>query len=138
MMARHAWIAWVLAGCGSHPPTALVQPCADAVVEADLQRTISLVHERALMQDHEGAAALFDARGQFALAWAALKHARARSDTVDELGYGLAQLLDSPRNAAAMGQRARMRAQARHSAEALAKRLEALYTAVIEARRCAS
>ncbi|NUP97279.1 MAG: glycosyltransferase family 1 protein, partial [Planctomycetaceae bacterium] len=46
--------------------------------------------------------------------------------------------LDSPRNAAAMGQRARMRAQSRHSAEALATRLEALYTAVIEARRCAS
>lgn len=59
-------------------------------------------------------------------------------NTVDELAYGLAQLLDSPRNAAAMGQRARMRAQSRHSAEALATRLEALYTAVIEARRCAS
>ena len=58
--------------------------------------------------------------------------------TVDELGFGLAQLLDSPRNAAAMGQRARMRAQARHSGAALAGRLEALYTAVIEARRCAS
>jgi glycosyltransferase involved in cell wall biosynthesis len=58
--------------------------------------------------------------------------------TVDELAYGLAQILDDEARAAAMGQRARMRAQARHSAAALATRLEQLYTTVIEARRCAS
>ncbi len=58
--------------------------------------------------------------------------------TVDELAYGLAQLLDQPSQAHAMGQRARIRAQTRHSAQALATRLEQLYTAVVEARRCAS
>ncbi len=54
--------------------------------------------------------------------------------SVDELAYGLAQLLDAPAQAIAMGQRARMRAQSRHSAEALATRLEQLYQAVLAAR----
>lgn len=58
--------------------------------------------------------------------------------SVDELAYGLARLLDDEAAAKAMGQRARVRVQARHSAEALAARLEQLYTAVVEARRCAS
>ncbi|MBM3986558.1 MAG: glycosyltransferase family 4 protein [Planctomycetes bacterium] len=54
--------------------------------------------------------------------------------SVDELAYGLAQLLESPAEAHAMGQRARMRAQSRHSAQALATRLEQLYQAVVAAR----
>jgi hypothetical protein len=37
-----------------------------------------------------------------------------------------------------MGQRARLRVSSRHGAEALAARLEDLYTAVLESRRCAS
>lgn len=58
--------------------------------------------------------------------------------SVDELSYGLAQLLEAPQQAVAMGQRARMRAQSRHSAEALAGRLEQLYQAVIAARSAAT
>jgi glycosyltransferase involved in cell wall biosynthesis len=58
--------------------------------------------------------------------------------SVDELAYGLAQLLEAPHQAVAMGQRARMRAQSRHSAEALAGRLEQLYQAVIGARSAAT
>jgi glycosyltransferase involved in cell wall biosynthesis len=57
---------------------------------------------------------------------------------VDELAYGLAQLLDDPAGRAAMGQRARLRVLARHSAAALAERLEALYRAVLEEAPCAS
>ena len=53
---------------------------------------------------------------------------------VDDLAYGLAQLLDEPGLAAALGQRARIRVQARHGAESLAERLEALYTAVVQER----
>jgi len=57
---------------------------------------------------------------------------------VDELAYGLARLLDDASLAKAMGQRARLRVSSRHGAEALAARLEDLYTAVLESRRCAS
>jgi glycosyltransferase involved in cell wall biosynthesis len=59
-------------------------------------------------------------------------------ETVDELAYGLSRLLDDPAGARAMGQRARTRIPARHSAEQLATRLEQLYTAVVEGRRCGS
>jgi glycosyltransferase involved in cell wall biosynthesis len=58
--------------------------------------------------------------------------------TVDELGYGLARLLDDPAAASAMGQRARLRVAARHSAESLATRLDQLYQAVAQERACAS
>jgi glycosyltransferase involved in cell wall biosynthesis len=58
--------------------------------------------------------------------------------TVEELAFGLAQLLDSPPLCAAMGQRARLRVQDRYSARALASRLEALYRGVVEERACAS
>jgi len=58
--------------------------------------------------------------------------------TVDELGYGLARLLDDPAGASAMGQRARLRVAARHSAESLATRLDQLYQAVAQERACAS
>lgn len=58
--------------------------------------------------------------------------------TVDELGYGLARLLDDPAAASAMGQRARLRVGARHSAESLATRLDQLYQAVAQERACAS
>jgi len=59
-------------------------------------------------------------------------------ETADELAYGLARLLDDPRAGRAMGRRARLRVAERHSAAALADRLEALYRAVCEERRCAS
>jgi glycosyltransferase involved in cell wall biosynthesis len=57
---------------------------------------------------------------------------------VDELAFGLAQLLDDPRLGPAMGLRARMRVATRHSAEALAGRLEDVYRIVVEERKCAS
>jgi glycosyltransferase involved in cell wall biosynthesis len=59
-------------------------------------------------------------------------------DTVDELAFGVAQLVDSPATASAMGQRARIRVADRHSARALADRLENLYQLVVEERACAS
>jgi glycosyltransferase involved in cell wall biosynthesis len=59
-------------------------------------------------------------------------------ESVDELAYGLARLLEDPAGARAMGRRARIRAQARHSAAGLADRLERLYAAVPEERRCGS
>ncbi len=55
-----------------------------------------------------------------------------------ELAFGLAQLLDHPELRASMGARARVRGAARHSAEALADRLEAVYRAVLEEGACAS
>ncbi len=57
---------------------------------------------------------------------------------VDELAFGLAQLLDDPHLGPAMGQRARTRVASRHSAEALAGRLEDVYRIVAEERKCAS
>ena len=59
-------------------------------------------------------------------------------DDVDELAFGLAQLLDDPAERERMGQRARVRVRERHSAASLADRLEALYTAVLEEPRCDS
>ncbi len=56
-------------------------------------------------------------------------------ETADELAFGLDQLLSDPASRAGCGQRARMRVEARHSAKALADRLEALYRAVVEARQ---
>ncbi len=58
--------------------------------------------------------------------------------TVDELAFGLAQLLDAPATWPAIAVRARMRVESRHSARALADRLEALYRTVVEERACAS
>jgi glycosyltransferase involved in cell wall biosynthesis len=58
--------------------------------------------------------------------------------TVEELAFGLAQILDAPTLGVAMGQRARLRVRDRHSAQALAGRLEALYRVVVEERACAS
>jgi glycosyltransferase involved in cell wall biosynthesis len=57
---------------------------------------------------------------------------------VDELAFGLAQLLDAPGLGAEMGHRARLRVAQRHAAAALADRLEELYRAVIEERACAT
>jgi glycosyltransferase involved in cell wall biosynthesis len=57
---------------------------------------------------------------------------------VDELAYGLAQLLDDADLAQDMGHRARLRVAQRHSAEALTDRLEGLYRAVLEEVPCAS
>ncbi|MDA1263650.1 MAG: glycosyltransferase [Planctomycetota bacterium] len=59
-------------------------------------------------------------------------------EDADELAYGLAQLLDSPQLARDMGHRARLRVQERHSAAALADRLEAVYLSVLEEAPCAS
>lgn len=52
-----------------------------------------------------------------------------------ELAYGLDRLLAEPRLRSEMGFRARVRVRTRHSAEALADRLEAVYRAVMEERR---
>ena len=56
----------------------------------------------------------------------------------DELAFFLAQLLDDPSIGPAMGKRARVRVASRHSAAALAGRLEQLYRVVVEERACAS
>jgi glycosyltransferase involved in cell wall biosynthesis len=53
----------------------------------------------------------------------------------DELAYGLSKLVEDPKLCGGMGARARLRIEARHSAEALADRLEAVYAAVLEERR---
>ena len=53
---------------------------------------------------------------------------------VDELAYGLAQLLDSADLRAEVGKRARVRVRERYSAQALADRLEAVYGAVLAQR----
>jgi glycosyltransferase involved in cell wall biosynthesis len=58
--------------------------------------------------------------------------------SVDELAFGLARLLEEPALGPAMGRRARMRVAVRHSAAALAGRLEELYRIVVEERACAS
>jgi glycosyltransferase involved in cell wall biosynthesis len=58
--------------------------------------------------------------------------------TVEELAFGLAQIVDAPPLRAAMGQRARLRVHDRYSAQALADRLEAIYRVVVEERACAS
>lgn len=58
-------------------------------------------------------------------------------ERADELAFGLDRLLADPREARAMGQRARLRVRERHGAAALADRLEALYRTVLEERRCA-
>ncbi|MBI5362918.1 MAG: glycosyltransferase [Planctomycetes bacterium] len=57
---------------------------------------------------------------------------------VDELAFGLAQLLDLPAALPAFGQRARLRVAARHGADELARRLSELYRIVVEERACAS
>ena len=56
----------------------------------------------------------------------------------DELAFFLAQLLEDPALGLAMGKRARLRVASRHSAAALAARLEELYRVVVEERTCAS
>jgi glycosyltransferase involved in cell wall biosynthesis len=56
----------------------------------------------------------------------------------DELAFFIAQLLDDPSLGLAMGKRARLRVASRHSAAALAGRLEQLYRVVVEERACAS
>lgn len=53
-------------------------------------------------------------------------------EDVDELAYGLAQLLDSEAVRVDSGHRARLRVQKRHSAEELTNRLEALYATTLE------
>jgi glycosyltransferase involved in cell wall biosynthesis len=55
--------------------------------------------------------------------------------TADELAHGLAQLLDAPAERLACGQRARIRATARHGAEGLARRLVEVYTVALAERR---
>ena len=57
---------------------------------------------------------------------------------MDELGYGLAQLLDDAQLREDVGHRGRLRVQKRHSAAALTDRLEELYRAVLEEAPCAS
>ena len=52
----------------------------------------------------------------------------------EELAFGLGRLLEDPAEAAAIGQRARLRVARMHSAERLAQRLEELYTVCAEER----
>ncbi len=52
----------------------------------------------------------------------------------EELAFGLAKLLDDPREARAMGARARLRVARTHAAETLAARLEELYGVVCAER----
>ncbi|MBL8862405.1 MAG: glycosyltransferase family 4 protein [Planctomycetes bacterium] len=59
-------------------------------------------------------------------------------DTVDELAYGIDRFLTEPALAAGLAVRARLRVAQRHSAEALATRLEQVYACVVEERSCAS
>ena len=54
-------------------------------------------------------------------------------ESVDELGYGLAQYLDSEDLRRDAGSRARLRVRERHSGQALATRLEAVYEAAVGA-----
>jgi len=58
--------------------------------------------------------------------------------TQDELAFGLAQLLGNRALGPAMGQRARLRVEKRHSAAALVERLEGLYALAREAHACVS
>lgn len=57
---------------------------------------------------------------------------------VDELAFGLDQLLSNPRLAYEMGRRARVRVVEKHSAAMLATRLGAVYDAAMEERACGS
>ncbi|MCZ6597825.1 MAG: glycosyltransferase family 4 protein, partial [Planctomycetota bacterium] len=59
-------------------------------------------------------------------------------ETVEELAFGLDQLIADRELGAVMGRRARLRAAERHSAERLAERLEELYRVVCEERGCGS
>jgi glycosyltransferase involved in cell wall biosynthesis len=59
-------------------------------------------------------------------------------ESADELAFALDRLLSEPGLAQACGRRARVRVSERHSAEALAARLEAVYRAAVEERACAS
>jgi glycosyltransferase involved in cell wall biosynthesis len=55
--------------------------------------------------------------------------------TVEELAFGLAQLLERPAERLAMGARARLRVAERHSGAQLARRLEELYRVVVGERQ---
>lgn len=56
-------------------------------------------------------------------------------ESIDELAYGLARLLDAPAGWPAFGQRARLRVEKRHCAQALGTQLEKLYVAVAQAKQ---
>jgi glycosyltransferase involved in cell wall biosynthesis len=58
--------------------------------------------------------------------------------SVDELAFGLAQFLERPELTAGLAVRARLRVEKRHSAAALATRLEEVYARAVEERTCAS
>ncbi len=58
-------------------------------------------------------------------------------ESIDELGFGLAKLLDDPLMRTHFGQRARLRVEKRHSAPALGTQLERLYQAVVAQRSSA-
>jgi len=59
-------------------------------------------------------------------------------EDVDSLAFGLDRLLGDPKQASAMGRRARVRVAERHSARALADRLAGVYAAAREELECAS
>ncbi len=56
-------------------------------------------------------------------------------ETVDELAFGVSKLLDTPAWRAQFGQRARLRVEKRHCAQALGTQLERVYRAVLAERR---
>ncbi len=56
----------------------------------------------------------------------------------DELAFGLARFLDEPALTRGLAVRARLRVEKRHSAAALADRLEDVYARVVEEHACAS
>jgi len=58
--------------------------------------------------------------------------------SVDELAFGLDQFLGNPALMNGLAVRARLRVEKRHSAAALADRLEDVYARVVEERTCAS
>ncbi|MCY2958609.1 MAG: glycosyltransferase family 4 protein [Planctomycetota bacterium] len=58
--------------------------------------------------------------------------------STDELAYGLSQFLENPALSSGLAVRARLRVEKRHSAAALADRLEDVYARVVEERTCAS
>lgn len=59
-------------------------------------------------------------------------------ESVDELAFALDRLLSEPGLAQASGRRARVRVAERHSADALAARLQRVYRSAVEERACAS
>ncbi len=68
----------------------------------------------------------------------ALERTGFLGDSADELAYGVARVMEMEDRGRALGVRARLRVKDRHSARALADRLESLYAALLKEQACAS